>query len=59
MGPVIRAAHDLYQCMITLKLDAQALAFAAASEKWFGILKSDSLIGDRRLYRPLRRDFHM
>jgi hypothetical protein len=42
---------NLYHCMITLKQDAQALSFAAATEKWLNSLKGDGLIGDWALYR--------
>ncbi len=42
---------NLYHCMISLKQDAQALAFAAAATKWFDLLLSRGLIGNWRHYR--------
>lgn len=41
----------LYHCMIELKNDARALAFASAAENWLGHLKTKGLIGDWNLYR--------
>ena len=42
---------NLYHAMIDLKNDAQALAFAAAAEKWLGSLKNRGLIAEWRLFR--------
>ena len=42
---------NLYHAMIELKNDAQALAFAAACEKWMESLKDRGLIGEWRLLR--------
>ncbi len=42
---------DLYHCMIELKSDAKALAFAASVEQWMRELKEEGLIGDWRLLR--------
>jgi hypothetical protein len=42
---------DLYHCMIELKSDAKALAFASSVEQWMGELKSLGLIGSWRLLR--------
>ena len=41
----------LYHCVIELKNDARALAFASAAETWLGLLKTRGLIGDWRLFR--------
>ena len=43
------AGMVLYHCMIEIKNDARALAFASAVENWPGSLQAQSLI---RLYRP-------
>lgn len=42
---------DLYHCMIELKSDAKALAFAASVEQWMSELKQEGLIGGWRLMR--------
>ena len=42
---------DLYHCMITLKNDAKALAFASAVDHWMTGLVDRGLIGSWRLYR--------
>lgn len=42
---------NLYHCMIELKSDARALAFASAAEHWLGGLRTRGLIGDWRLFR--------
>ena len=42
---------DLYHCMIELKSDAKALAFAASVEQWMSELKDEGLIGSWRLLR--------
>ncbi|PTV94895.1 hypothetical protein C8J27_106163 [Rhodobacter aestuarii] len=42
---------NLYHCMIELKSDAKALAFAASVEQWMGELKALNLIGGWRLMR--------
>lgn len=42
---------NLYCCMIDLKQDAKALAFAAALEAWMTHLQSHGAIGQWRLYR--------
>lgn len=42
---------NLYHCMIELKSDAKALAFAASVEQWMGELKDLGLIGGWRLLR--------
>lgn len=42
---------NLYHCMIELKSDAKALAFAAACEQWMGELRGRGLIGEWRLMR--------
>lgn len=42
---------NLYHCMIELKSDAKALAFAASVEQWMGELKALGLIGEWRLMR--------
>lgn len=45
------AGMDLYHCMIELKNDARALAFASAAESWLGHLQSKGLIGEWQLFR--------
>lgn len=45
---------NLYHCMIELKSDARALAFAAAVQAWMSHLQDQGLIGPWRL---LRRKF--
>lgn len=45
---------NLYHCMVELKDDAKALAFAAAAEAWLGRLQSRGMI---RGWRLLRRKF--
>ncbi len=45
---------NVYHCMIELKSDAKALAFAAATGNWMGWLKAHAMIDDWRL---LRRKF--
>ena len=42
---------NLYHAMIELRDGAAALGFAAACDRWFGLLKSRGLIADWRLYR--------
>jgi len=42
---------DLYHCMIELKSDAKAIAFAASVEQWMRELKDDGLISGWRLLR--------
>ena len=42
---------NLYCCMIDLKQDAKALAFAAALDAWMSHLKGHGAIGNWRLYR--------
>lgn len=42
---------DIYHCMIDLKSDAKALAFAAALDQWLGRLAQDNRIGSWRLMR--------
>lgn len=42
---------NLYHCMIELKSDAKALAFASAVEQWMGELRGRGLIDDWRLMR--------
>ena len=42
---------NLYHCMIDLKDDAKALAFAQALERWMDHLKSEGTIRDWRLLR--------
>ena len=42
---------NLYHCMIELKSDAKALAFAAAVEQWMGELRGRDLIRGWRLMR--------
>ncbi len=42
---------NLYHCMIELKSDAKALAFAASAEQWMGELQARGLIGTWRLLR--------
>ena len=42
---------NLYHCMIELKSDAKALAFAAATEQWMGEMRARGLIGNWRLMR--------
>ena len=42
---------NLYHCMIELKSDARALAFASAVEAWLGLLQERGLIGRWRLLR--------
>ena len=42
---------NLYHCMITLKSDAQALAFASAADHWLSELAEQALIGGWTLYR--------
>lgn len=42
---------NLYHCMITLKNDAKALAFASAAEHWLTGLVNRGLIGGWTLYR--------
>ncbi len=41
----------LYHCMIEIKNDARALAFASAVENWLGSLQARALIGEWRLFR--------
>ena len=41
----------LYHCMIDLKSDSRALAFAVALDAWLSRLKSDGLVRDWRLMR--------
>jgi len=41
----------IYLCMIDLKSEARALAFAAALEAWMTLLKSENRIQDWRLIR--------
>ena len=45
---------NLYHCLIELKSEARALAFAAAVENWMGYLRAQGLVADWRL---LRRKF--
>jgi hypothetical protein len=45
---------NLYHCMIELRQESRALAFAAAAEAWMGYLQSQRLITGWRL---LRRKF--
>ena len=45
------APMNLYHCMITLKSDAKALAFASAVDHWLGGLAEQGLIGGWTLYR--------
>lgn len=45
---------NLYHCMIELRQDARALAFAAACDAWLSRLRSRGMIRDWRL---LRRKF--
>ena len=40
-----------YLCLIDLKSDARALAFAAALDAWLLLLRDDGCIGDWRLMR--------
>lgn len=42
---------NLYHCMIELKSDARALAFAMALENWMALLQSEGRIGTWRLLR--------
>ena len=42
---------NLYHCMITLKSDAKALAFASAAEHWLSGLLDRKVIGGWTLYR--------
>lgn len=42
---------NLYHCMIELKSDAKALAFAAAADQWMGEMHARGLIGSYRLLR--------
>jgi hypothetical protein len=42
---------NLYHCMIDLKDDAKALAFAQALDQWMAHLKSQDVIGSWRLLR--------
>ncbi|SHL30035.1 hypothetical protein SAMN05444414_11038 [Roseovarius marisflavi] len=42
---------NLYCCMIDLKQDAKALAFAAALDAWMSHLQTHGAIGKWRLYR--------
>ncbi|AOZ69611.1 hypothetical protein LPB142_10030 [Rhodobacter xanthinilyticus] len=42
---------NLYHCMIELKSDAKALAFASALEQWMSELSARGLIGNWRLMR--------
>ena len=42
---------NLYHCMIALKSDATALAFASALDHWLGGLTRKGLIGGWKLYR--------
>ncbi|RID93527.1 hypothetical protein D2N39_00975 [Gemmobacter lutimaris] len=42
---------NLYHCMIELKSEARALAFAAAVDGWMAYLKSAGLVLDWRLMR--------
>ncbi len=42
---------NLYHCMIELKSDAKALAFASACETWLATLAEQGLIGQWRLLR--------
>ncbi len=42
---------NLYHCMLDLKDDAKALAFAQALEHWMDHLKSKGVIGNWRLLR--------
>lgn len=42
---------NLYHCMIELKSDAKAIAFASACEQWLGELQGRGLIGTWRLMR--------
>lgn len=42
---------NLYHCMIELKSDAKALAFAAATEQWMCEMRARGLIGQWRLMR--------
>ncbi|MBT9245371.1 hypothetical protein KM031_16100 [Gemmobacter fulvus] len=42
---------NLYHCMIELKSDARALAFAVAVDAWLGHLQTAGLIGGWRLMR--------
>ena len=42
---------NLYHCMITLKSDAKALAFASAADHWLTGLTERGLIGGWTLYR--------
>ena len=42
---------NLYHCMITLKNDAKALAFASAADHWLSGLTDRGLIGGWTLYR--------
>jgi len=42
---------NLYHCMISLKSDAKALAFASAADHWLSGLVDRGLIADWRLYR--------
>jgi hypothetical protein len=42
---------NLYHCMIEIRRDAHAIAFAAAVEKWMGGLRERDLIADWRLFR--------
>jgi len=42
---------NLYHCMIELKSDARALAFAAALEGWMTLLQGEGRIRDWRLMR--------
>src|SRR5690554_968545 len=42
---------NLYHCMIELKSDARALAFAMALESWMELLRGEGRIGAWRLLR--------
>ena len=42
---------NLYHCMITLKSDAKALAFASAAEHWLNGLQGRGLINGWQLFR--------
>jgi len=42
---------DLYHCMIELRAEAHALAFARATSDWMGHLQARGLVSDWRLMR--------
>ncbi len=42
---------NLYHCMIELKSDAKALAFASAADHWLTSLKDRGCVRDWRLFR--------